>query len=358
MAALPQPQSPVVSAIYDYWANRADPPRLYLGGSAIGRECEREQWLSFRHCGVGARWEGRMQRLFNRGHREEPVFVEELRAIGVTVHDVDPSTGNQFRFKLLGGHFAGGIDGVAKGVPGAEKTWHLLEFKTHSSKSFASLQKDGVEKSKPEHYGQMQVYMRMASLERALYLAVNKDNDELYAERIKHDAAASQRLVEKAERIIFATEPPARLSEDAAFWKCKGCAFASGCHGDKLPTPNCRNCLHSTPEREGDGRWSCARWKSDIPADAQAAGCPEHRFIPALLSRWGAVEDASAEENWVSYRAPDGLVFRNGAWGEQSYSSKELAAIGPMVLRDPEMVAIRAKHVGQFVEREKFGEAA
>lgn len=358
MAALPQSQSPVVSAIYDYWANRADPPRSYLGGSAIGRECEREQWYAFRNCGVGAKFDGRMMRLFNRGHREEPVFVEELRAIGVTVHDIDPSTGQQFRFKAHGGHFAGGIDGVALGVPTAEKTWHLVEMKTHNAKSFALLAKDGVAKSKPEHFAQVQVYMRMASLERALYLAVNKDNDELYAERIKHDPATSERLFEKAERIIFAAEPPARLSEDAAFWKCKGCAFATGCHGDRLPTPNCRNCLHATPEREGDGRWSCAKWASDIPANAQARGCGEHRFIPALLAKWGAAEDASQEDNWVEYKAADGHVFRNGPWGENSFSSKELAAITPAVLRDAEFMAIRAKHVGAFTEREKFGEAA
>ena len=45
------------------------------------------------------------------------------------------------------------------GIPEAPKTWHVLEFKTHNSKSFAKLEKEGVQKSNPMHYAQMQVYM-------------------------------------------------------------------------------------------------------------------------------------------------------------------------------------------------------
>jgi hypothetical protein len=357
MAAIPRPPSPVVSAIYAYHENKPDRLSRRLGASQIGRECERQLWYGFRWCGVGAKFDGRMLRLFNRGHREEPLFTEELRGIGMTVHDLDPSTGEQFTFTACGGHFVAKIDSVGLGVPGAEKSWHNISYKTINADGHKKLVKDGVQAAKPEHYAQNQIEMRLAQLERTLYLSACKNDDELYAERLHYDAEFAERLEKKADRIIFAAEPPPRLSDDAAFWKCKGCAFAAGCHGDKLPAPNCRNCLHSTPEREGDGRWSCAKWGSDIPADAQKDGCREHRFIPALLQRWGSPEDASQEENWVEYLAPDGLVFRNGPWGVGSYSSRELAAIGPAVLRDPDITAIREKHVGEFVERERFGEA-
>ncbi len=350
MAALPAPKSQTVEAIYTYWAGKMEPPRAYLGGSAIGQECERRLWYSFRWATAGEAFDGRMKRLFHRGHREEETFVAELRGIGCTVHDIDPSTGQQFRFKAVGGHMGGGIDGVALGVPEAPKTWHLCEFKTHNAKSFSALLKQGVAEAKPEHHAQMQVYMHMASLTRALYLAVNKDDDSLHAERIRYDEAEAARLMAKAERVIYSPEPLPRLSEDPAFFKCKFCPMAAVCHTDALPAVSCRTCLHATPEPDGDGRWSCAKWKADIPLDAQRTGCAEHRYIPALLARWGEAVDASEAENWVEYRAPDGVVFRNGAWGMGSYTSSELAKATPGLLRNAEFLALREKYAGTVVE--------
>lgn len=356
MAALPAStqQSPTVTAIYSWWENKLDRLSRRLGASQIGRECERELWYSFRWCGTGAKFDGRMKRLFNRGHREEAVFVDELRGIGLQVHDVDPNTGQQFEFTACGGHFVAKIDGVALGVLEAPKTWHIVGFKTINAKGHASLLKDGLAKAKPEHVAQNQIEMRLAQLDRTLYLSVCKDNDELYAERIRYDEKAAAALEAKAERIIFSPEPLGRLSEDPASWKCKGCSFASTCHGVALPPPSCRTCLHATPERDGDGRWSCAKWGADIPLDAQKDGCGEHRYIPALLARWGTAEDASEAESWVAYRAADGVTFRNGEWGPDSFSSFELAAISPALLRNPEYLSIRAQYQGVAVPREQW----
>lgn len=352
MAALPAPKSQTVEAIYSWWAGKLEHPRAYLGGSVIGQECERRLWYGFRWCNPpGSEPDGRMRRLFDRGHREEATFVAELRGIGCQVHDVDPSTGQQFRFKAVHGHFGGGIDGVALGVPEAPKTWHLVEFKTHNERSFTALLKEGVAVAKPEHEAQMQVYMHLASLTRALYVAVNKNDDSLHAERVRYDKAAAERLMEKAERVVFSPEPLPGISADPAFWKCKFCPAAPVCHSTALPPPSCRTCLHATPERDGDGRWSCARHKCDVSTDMQrAAGeqCPDHRFIPALLARWGEAVDASEQEGWVEYRTPDGFVFRNGEWSESSFTSRELAMCsGPAVLRDEQFLAIRAKYQGR-----------
>lgn len=363
MATLPErPQSQTVTAIYSWWANKLEQPRAYLGGSVIGQECERRLWYSFRWCQrPELEPDGRMKRLFDRGHREEATFVAELRGIGCTVHDIDPSTGQQFRFKAVGGHFGGGIDGVVLGVPEAPKTWHLLECKTHNDKSFQALVKQGVAAAKPEHYAQMQVYMHMADLSRALYLAVNKNDDTLYAERVRYDEAEAARLLAKAERVIYAPEPLAKLSNDPAFYKCKMCPMSPTCHGEALPPVSCRTCLHATPEPDGDGRWSCARFGCDVTTETQrAAGeqCPEHRYIPALLANWGEVVDASEAEGWVEYRAPDGLTFRNGPWGVGSYTSKELVNASPALLRHAEFLAIRERVNGQVVEFQLDKEAA
>ena len=354
MAQLPdKPESATVAAIYADWAKRNDEPRGYLGGSVIGRECERQLWYGFRWASP-EKFEGRMLRLFDRGQREEAVFVAELRAIGVKVLDVDPSTGQQFRFTAVHGHAGGSMDAVALGIPEAPKTWHVCEFKTHNAKSFALLVKDGVQKAKPEHYAQMQIYMRWAQFTRALYLAVNKDNDELYGERIHFDPGFSERLEQKAERVIFAQEPPQGISTDPAFYKCKFCPASKVCHTEKLPGASCRSCLHATPERDGDGRWSCAKGENISKIESQAKGCKEHRFIPVLLKRWGEVADASAEENWVEYRAPDGYVFRNGAPGPNSFASSELAAATPATLRDEGINEVRLAFGGRFVKHEEM----
>lgn len=355
MAALPEKtELQTVTAIYDAWAKRNDePPRAYLGGSVIGRECERALWYAFRWC-ANEKFDGRMLRLFDRGQREEAVFVADLRAIGAKVIEVDPATGKQFRFTAVAGHAGGSMDAVAVGLPDAPKTWHVCEFKTHNAKSFAVLVKDGVQKAKPEHYAQMQLYMRWAQLTRALYLAVNKDTDELYAERVHFDAEFAERLEAKAERVIFAPEPPPGISADPAFYKCKFCPASAVCHTAKLPPASCRTCLHATPERDGDGRWSCAKWGADIPADAQRAGCEHHRFIPALLKRWGDATDASEAEGWVEYTAPDGYVFRNGPSGPNSFTSSELAGAGnPATLRDGFVTQMRAEFGAKII-----GEAA
>lgn len=351
MAALPPPPSPTVQAIYSWWAGKLQRPSRRLGASQIGEECERRLWYSFRWCSPpGSEPDGRMKRLFNRGHREEAVFSEELRGIGCDVRDIDPSTGEQFTFTAVGGHFVAKIDGVALRVPEAPKTWHDLSYKTAKSEEWVKLDKSGLQAAQPKNWAQVQAEMHMAQLTRTLFLSVNKNDDRIYSERVRYSEAEALALIAKAERVIYAAEPPARLSEDAAFFKCKFCPVASVCHTAVLPPVSCRTCLHATPEKDGDGRWSCARWKADIPLDAQQAGCEKHLYIPALLARWGSAEDASEAEGWVEYRAPDGLVFRNGPWGPGSYSSRELAQASPGLLRDSQFLTLRAKYEGRVVE--------
>ena len=94
-----------------------DPPfRGHLGASVIGRACAREVWYGFRWAKKPA-FNGRMLRLFNRGHLEEPRMVALLKMIGVTVHQYD-ARGKQFRIgKGYKGHGGGGMDGVLYGVP-------------------------------------------------------------------------------------------------------------------------------------------------------------------------------------------------------------------------------------------------
>jgi len=198
------------------------------------------------------------------------------------------------------------MDAVAIGLPEAPKTRHVCEFKTHSEKSFLALQKDGVATSKPAHWAQMQVYMHLAGLDRAFYLAVNKNTDELYQERVHADAEAGFRLLAKAERIILASRPPARISDDPAWWQCRVCDHHAVCHGEAAPERHCRTCLHASPVQGGD--WHCARHNAPLDRRDQEAGCAAHLYLPDFV----AAEQIDAGEDWVSYRLPDNSVWRDG----------------------------------------------
>lgn len=347
MVALPRPISPTVQAIYASYEARPSRRSRRLGASSIGRPCERQLWYSFRWC-YSEQFEGRMLRLFKRGHREEDVFIRELRGIGLEVHGLDPRTGQQFEYTAVGGHLVAKIDGAAIGVLEAPKTWHNVGFKTINAKGHGELVAKGVQKAKPEHYAQNQIEMRMAGLTRTLYLSACKDNDELYGERIREDKQAGADLEAKAERIVRAPTPRPKLSDNPAWFQCKFCPAQAVCHGGQVPDVNCRTCVHATPEMYGNARWSCALHKRDLPVAEQETGCEAHRYIPALLTFAEAV-DADPAANWIEYETTDGRRFRNGDPAAGCYPSAELAAADPAVLCDPDIDRIRIRMGGRLV---------
>jgi hypothetical protein len=323
MPAIPDTGATTVAAIYAAIVKaESEPPRAHLGASVLGRDCRRALWYAFRWSAEEVT-DGRVLRLFRRGRLEEDPLVRDLRAAGVTVHDRDEQ-GRQFQFSDIGGHAGGSMDAAVLGLAEAPKTWHVAEFKTHGAKSFADLIKHGVEKSKPEHWAQMQLYMHWTGMERAYYLAVNKDTDELHGERIHYDKAAAERLVEKARAIITAPEPLERISEKPEFFTCKWCNARAVCHEQRIPRPSCRTCVHATPELDGDARWSCAFHKRDLTIEQQRAGCPEHVYIPQLVP----LEFRGGNEagNFAEYARPGGAALRNGSGDKDVYTSAELYA--------------------------------
>jgi len=343
MAPIPQPpeDSKTVQAIYAYHeSKREDKPRTYLGLSELGKPCDRALWYSFRHCGR-QEFDGRMLRLFETGHLAEFRFVDELRGIGCEVYDVDPNTGEQFAVKAHGGHVRGHLDGCAKGLPEAPETFHVTEYKTHSAKSFAHLKKYGVKESKPQHWVQMICYMHLTGMKRAFYLAVNKDTDALYSERLRYEDCKddAQRLMDRAERIIRASQPPEKIGDSADHFNCKWCEHADRCHGTDSVGPavrcgtGCRTCVHATPEMDAEhGRWSCQQHRVTLTIDSQAAGCDDHLFIPDLITFAEPINsERDKDGDWIEYQNADGTTWKNSR-RPNDYTSKELTQLPkPMV---------------------------
>lgn len=355
MAPVPQIVSPTVAAIFAAYEKNADERhRPHLGGSRIGHPCDRHLWYGFRWAGK-ERFDGRMLRLFQTGHLEEPRFIEDLKSIGAQVTQVD-SAGNRMRIWAFGGHFGGEIDGKGTKLPEAPAKEHLLEFKTHSAKSFDKLVKDGVRVSKPLHYAQVQVYMLKTGIEQCLYLARKKDNDDLYAERIKLDVVYAQRMMARAERIIQAEEPPPRISKDHSYFECKYCNFHNICHGFDTPEVNCRTCLHATPRTDIEpkdpldgqgGQWDCAVWGEGIPLEAQRTGCGGHRYIPIFLAATAKPVnyiDAQSATGVIVYQLNEGPgLFANGDGAGCTVTSQEIRACGSGQRKDTLVDACIAK---------------
>jgi hypothetical protein len=315
MTVIPESYHNIAEMIDRRYEEDAEPPRPHMGVSGLGHPCDRWLWLSFRWA-VQEQHSGRMLRLFKRGQDEEARIVAELRAVGLDVRKVGDEQG---RVKF-GSHVSGSMDGVIEsGVPETPKTRHLLEIKTHNKKSFDDLEKNGVEKSKPMHWKQMQCYMHGSGLERALYVAVCKDDDRLHIERIKYDQKEAEKLIERGQRIALSDRMPEPISVDPSWYQCKMCPAWEFCHQTKQTKHvNCRTCAHATAKE--DSTWRCERHDAnDIPDEWQRTGCESHVLHPDLVP-W-QLQDGPDE--WNAVYVVDGVEVVNG---ESGFHSAELVA--------------------------------
>lgn len=265
----------VIPHMADAYRTEEESFRNHLGASQIGSECGRAIWYNFRWA-TKSNHEGRMVRLFNRGHLEEARFIAMLLMIGCQIYQQDEN-GKQYRILWAEGHAGGSGDGIALGIPDLPAgVAALTEFKTHNDKSFADLKAKGVRIAKFEHYGQMNCYMGKFGLPVALYLAVNKNTDELYGEIVPYDDAIAKELLQRGERLVWMTTPPVKIAQTPGYWKCRFCDHKPVCHNKAAPHQNCRTCEFSEPR--ANAVWFCtnAVCRGPIPKDLQITGCSHY----------------------------------------------------------------------------------
>ena len=93
-----------------------------------------------------------------------------------------------------------------------------------------------------EHFVQMQLYMGHYALAWALYMAVNKNTDELHCELIAFDPSQYARYNERFGIIIDAPAPPPKINNNPSWFKCRFCDQSPVCHDGVEPERNCRTC--------------------------------------------------------------------------------------------------------------------
>jgi hypothetical protein len=327
MSKLPDPVNTIATMIDQYHASKKSKPRPHMGVSLLGHHCDRWLWINFRWA-VVEDFDGRILRLFRRGHSEEDTIIRDLRNIGIDIRS------SQRRVDF-GNHVSGSLDGVIeKGVPEAPKARHVAEFKTHSKKSFDDMVKNGVEKSKPMHFIQMQVYMHGTNINRALYLAVCKDDDRIYTERVKYDKKVAEDAIIRGKRIAMSDRMPEPCSADPSWYQCKFCPAHSFCHkAEPTKRVNCRTCAHSTAMP--DSTFRCERHDADaIPEEFQHEGCVDHILHPDMVP-WPM--EGSDDGHSVKWKIGDRWITN----GEGGYKSSEIIA-NPEVMDDPVVLSVKA----------------
>jgi hypothetical protein len=215
--------------------------------------------------------------LFNRGHLEEPRFINYLRAIGFTVIEHDEN-GKQFAISDCDGHMGGSGDGVCyfpnyfiRLLPeSAIDAPVILEFKTHGDKSYKELIKVGMKKAKPQHWSQICTYGYKMGINFFLYMAVNKNTDEIHIEFGEVDLYHGKECVNLAFDIINSQEPPPKKFGQGHL-ECKFCNFKGICHFSESMEKNCRSCKAARPVANKE--WYCEVYNSIIPKDFIPKGC-------------------------------------------------------------------------------------
>lgn len=281
--------------------------RTHLGASIIGRECTRSIWYDWRWA-KRADHSARVQRIFDRGTREEESFAQLLRDAGISIITHNKA-GEQYKVSVLNGHFEGSLDGVCSDIPDKPEVWAVTEFKTYNDSNFKALKKEGVEKAFYTHYVQGTVYAVEKNLDWVLYCAVNKDTDELYFELYRAKKAVHKKHVKRAEYIIFTEDPPPRMATTKTFFKCKMCRYHGICWEKEIPTINCRTCGWSEPTK--DGQWQCVNPSSVTEGLNVKEGCPQHMFSVGMLAKF-TPELVTTKELELLNKKGDPVTFCEG----------------------------------------------
>jgi hypothetical protein len=209
--------SQLVQDIFESCSIRAEnqPKRDYLGMSSIGFPCERALWFDYNNK-LTVPIDGRLARIFEMGNMVETRILADLELAGYKVEY------QQLTFKDFDGRFAGHCDGIISNITNKQ---HILEIKSANDKSFNKFKAHGI-KLNPKYYAQIQCYMGYSKLYRGIFIVENKNDQDLYVERIKFEPDVFEELRAKAWRIINYKEVP-----EATIWTgyCNYCTFNPIC---------------------------------------------------------------------------------------------------------------------------------
>jgi hypothetical protein len=223
-------QNQIANEMYEAAVRDRNGSRTYLGMSQIGDPCSRKLWYGFRGY-TPIEFDGRTLMIFELGNLIED---EVVRLLG-SRYRIDSQ---QLSFDAHNGFFRGHCDGVIHGIT---QRPHILEIKSANKAKFKQFKDEGVRKSQPSYYCQVQCYMGYGHFERALFVIYCKDNSEIYTERVYFNPIDHQSLHNRALSIIESNNPPDRaFKQDSQ--ECGWCNFRLHCWDDGIIAPENQVC--------------------------------------------------------------------------------------------------------------------
>lgn len=237
-------------------------PRPHLGASSIGHPCSRALVYKFRYA-YKEIISGRLNRIFRMGDKIEDLIIDALASIDINVF------GSQRYVPNPTGHTGGSIDGLVK-YEGAET--FLFEAKSMNVSNYNTFKREGVEESHPKYFAQIQMYMGRLNLPGCMFVAMNKNTQDLHIEIVLFDKDAYDSLCEKETKIIECTniEDFPRIGNGRSWFECKMCSAKDACY-DGIIERNCRTCGYSYAAKKG--QWMCTHHEMMIDDAEQKEGC-------------------------------------------------------------------------------------
>lgn len=192
-----------------------EPERDYLGFSEIGN-CQRYLWIKYHYPQLKEPMSEKQAIIFENGHWVERKLIQQMRDAGRII------TGQQKEASYFDGQFKGHIEGFFENHPEYGKV--PFEIKGPNQSNFKELVKKGVKEKFYNYYVQAQINMYAHGFDKLVFIAENKDNQDLHEEVIFLDSKCIQETMEKAERILFGTIPKG-ISSRLDWFMCVNCEF-------------------------------------------------------------------------------------------------------------------------------------
>jgi hypothetical protein len=222
------PLSTALNELIEHVEPREENVRQYLGASSAGSECLRRvqyDWL------VDPQHPTRTRDIFARGHFFEEVSRQHLIRAGFRF-----APRERLHFAAADGLFRGHADGVLVAGPELSGVRYpaVWEHKCLGSKSWRAIERDGLEKARPEYAAQIWLYQSYldATACPALFTATNADTCERLHLLLPFNAEYAQQISDRAVTVIEATragELLPRITDDKTDWRCKLCGHRERC---------------------------------------------------------------------------------------------------------------------------------
>lgn len=237
-----------------YAAAPEEPARQYIGASGVGSQCDAELMLSLRGFPNNP-VPPRLRRIFNDGHRLEPVIVADLKLAGYDVRD-RADDGKQFGATLYGGHVRCHCDGFL--FHDGERA-ALLEIKTLGDAPFKAFVSRGIRISHPHYWLQVQMMLMMFRVERGVLLARNKNTAAYHHEWVMPDMIATAAMTARMHDIVIENKGR-RVARSRSDHRCKSCFKHDACWQKTMAPVACSTCRHGRPSlaSEDDRAWLCS----------------------------------------------------------------------------------------------------